>query len=56
MIQIVLGETMEVSYRSDEKFEFLNNIKELSIGDVPVMHVYFEGADYNMNDYITYKY
>lgn len=56
MIQIVLGETMEVSYRSDEKFEFLNNIKELSMEDVPVMHVYFEGADYNMNDYITYKY
>ena len=56
MIQIVLGDTMEVSYRSDEKLEFLSNIKELSMKDVPVMHVYFEGDDTNMNDYITYKY
>lgn len=55
-IKIVLGDTMEVSYRSDEKFEFLSNIKELSMKDVPVMHVYFEGDDEYMNDYVTYKY
>lgn len=55
-IKIVLGDTMEVSYRSDEKFEFLSNIKELSMKDVPVMHVYFEGNDEYMNDYVTYKY